>query len=201
MKILGMIGTKKGKWIVLDLDLTKKRKSYLCVCECGTEKSVRADHLKTGASIQCKACADKCLKSDYDTQSPTYHSWCSMRYRCDNPNVVNYPDYGGRGVTYCERWKDFKNFLADMGERPEGMTLDKDSIKPGNKVYCKEFCCWATPTTQQRNKRNCKLVPEQVRDIRKLHSEGWSYSQLTEKFGVSRGALTAIVKRLTWKEV
>lgn len=73
-----------------------------------------------------------------------------MKGRCNNENHHKYPLYGGRGIKVCERWMDFSNFLEDMGERPEGTTLDRiDSEKgyePGN-------CRWATPTEQNRNKR------------------------------------------------
>jgi hypothetical protein len=65
-----------------------------------------------------------------------------MKGRCLNPNNTSYPDYGGRGIEVCERWlHSFENFLADMGERPTGMTLDRKS-NDGN--YTKRNCRWAT---------------------------------------------------------
>lgn len=71
--------------------------------------------------------------------SPTYLSWRSMVYRCTKPNVSNYKYYGGRGITVCDRWRDFANFLADMGERPEGLQLgriDNDgNYEPGNVMW------------------------------------------------------------------
>jgi hypothetical protein len=80
----------------------------------------------------------------------TYKSWRSMINRCTNPNTPGYASYGGRGITVCDRWLIFEPFLADMGVRPEGRTLDRinndGNYEPGN-------CRWATRFEQQRNKR------------------------------------------------
>lgn len=84
-------------------------------------------------------------------RSPTYRTWDGMKQRCLNPKATGYARYGGAGITVCDRWLEFANFLADMGERPEGTTLDRiDSSKgyePGN-------CRWATRAEQNRNRPN-----------------------------------------------
>lgn len=81
--------------------------------------------------------------------SPTYISWRAMLRRCNNPKHSAWPIYGGAGIVVCERWKTFANFLADMGERPAGTTLDRKDItknyEPGN-------CCWRSPTEQAENR-------------------------------------------------
>lgn len=83
-------------------------------------------------------------------KTPTYISWSKAKERCNNKNHEKYSYYGGRGVKFCSEWNDFRIFLKDMGERPDGRTLDR--INPyGN--YCKENCRWATPLEQGRNKR------------------------------------------------
>lgn len=73
-----------------------------------------------------------------------------MRQRCLNPANKNYADYGGRGITLCERWLVFDNFLADMGEQPDGLWLERKNNARG---YSKANCTWATPTQQAANKR------------------------------------------------
>jgi len=84
--------------------------------------------------------------------TPTYNSWSSMISRCYDPTNASYPIYGGRGITVCARWlESFENFLADMGERPEGMTLER---KNGNRNYEAANCKWATLAEQNANRRN-----------------------------------------------
>lgn len=78
-----------------------------------------------------------------------------MLARCRNPNTVAYPEYGGRGITVCERWSDFRNFFADMGEPTPGLTLDRIDNNLG---YSKENCRWATRTQQGRNKRSNRIL-------------------------------------------
>lgn len=84
-------------------------------------------------------------------RSRTYQVWLSMRRRCTDPKARGFKDYGARGITVCERWNDFANFLADMGEAPIGKTLDREKnhvgYEPGN-------CVWSTPAIQNRNKRS-----------------------------------------------
>lgn len=89
--------------------------------------------------------------------SPTYQSWCAMITRCTNPNQAAYKRYGAAGVTICERWRQsFDNFLADMGERPPGRTLDRYPDKNGN--YEPGNCRWATWPEQRRNQARNRAV-------------------------------------------
>jgi len=88
----------------------------------------------------------------------TWGAWKDMKARCSNPNLRNYPDYGGRGIRVCQRWIDsFENFLADMGQRPDGLSLERinneGNYEPGN-------CKWATAKEQANNTRRNKNYRE-----------------------------------------
>ena len=110
--------------------------------------------------------------------TPTYRSWLKMRQRCFDSASLQYPYYGGRGITICARWSDFVSFLADMGERPEGRTLDRIEVngnyEPGN-------CRWATRTEQARNRRDTVILEH---DGLRLTISEWA-----ERLGVKRKTL------------
>lgn len=130
--------------------------AWVCSCSCGKIHLVAGDNLRSG---QCKSCGcrgGKFLHGQSATTtrkgqaSPTYRSWQAMKQRCMNSNHTAYPRYGGAGITVCQRWMTFDNFIADMGERPEGHTLDRKNSKKG---YSKANCRWATSQVQFENKR------------------------------------------------
>lgn len=101
----------------------------------------------------------------FKNQHPLYHVWQSMRDRCMNPKSRAWNDYGGRGIKICERWNDFKTFAADMGDRPEGHSLDRIDNNGG---YSRENCRWADKKTQQRNRRVAVYVTVEGKKYRAL---------------------------------
>lgn len=116
--------------------------------------------------------------------TPTYVAWKGMRNRCTNQNEPQFADYGGRGITICERWGSFESFLADMGERPDGMMLDRED-NDGN--YEPANCRWTTRTEQNRNRRSIKHV-----DFR---GEIVCAAEAARRIGVTKDALYYRIRR------
>lgn len=135
------------------------RSMWRCRCLCGAQKRVSSNHLQSGAVKSC-GCQTNQMRSKASTThgmagTPEYYSWYQMIQRCQNPDHKSYADYGGRGITVCERWQTFELFYKDMGSRPAGKTLDR---KENSGDYCLSNCQWATPLEQGQNKRNNRLV-------------------------------------------
>lgn len=87
--------------------------------------------------------------------SKTYHAWIELRARCQNPKHAHFPDYGGRGITVCDRWQTFENFRADMGDMPKGLQIDRINNDLG---YAPDNCRWASRKQQARNRRGNRLL-------------------------------------------
>ena len=123
-------------------------------------------------------------------ESPTYKSFRMMHTRCSNPNYTHFSYYGGRGISVCERWATFEQFVADMGERPEGTSLDRiDS----DGDYTPENCRWASKLEQGKNRR-----PKLTREI---NGEQLSTASALEKYGapgVNKDCVERRVRRLGW---
>lgn len=102
------------------------------------------------------------------SRTPEYLIWQSMKNRCLNSNSKYYAAYGGRGITVCAGWLKFENFIADMGRRPEGTSLDRID---NNGSYSPENCRWADRTTQNRNRRTVPGLQAEIERLRSIIEE------------------------------
>lgn len=160
-KFIDIIGQKFGRLLVIKLAQrgNRNRIRWLCRCDCSKEKIVYSDHLKNGSTKSC-GCLNKSNAlihghSKNNKQSPIYASWAHMIQRCVNPNNKSYCNYGDRGITVCEEWLKFENFLIDMGKKwKPGLTIERKKNEEG---YHPSNCKWATRIEQANNKRNNRL--------------------------------------------
>ena len=150
---IDMTGKVCGRLTVLEVAGSKRgQQTWRCKCECGNETIAYGYDLRTGhkASCGCLYAERKPRLTHGMTQTPTYNSWASMRSRCNNPRNQDYAGYGGRGITVCERWNSFEAFFADMGEMPEGYSIERVNVN-GN--YEPSNCKWIPMAEQALNRR------------------------------------------------
>lgn len=156
-----IIGKCFGKLVVIRrVDNSRHGKArWLCSCDCGKRTTVVGSDLRNGNTKSC-GCLQKEITQRMGLKNikhgykgtHLYSIWCGMIQRCTYSKNISYPNYGGRGIKVCKRWrKSFINFLEDMGECPEGLQIER---KNNNKGYYKSNCRWATLKEQNRNKRD-----------------------------------------------
>lgn len=146
-----------------------------CRCDCGAMVAVTASNLVDGTTKSCGCLQRENRFKHGKTDTPTYSNWNCMIQRCTNPKNSHYKYYGGDGVTICERWLTFSNFLEDMGERPSfEMTVDRIN---GSKLYSKETCRWASRRTQSTNQRKRRNMTSKYKGV--------SFDKLTGKWRAS----------------
>lgn len=127
---------------------------YRCICDCGNERLVKVGHFNSGKIKSCGCHAGRHGHAG-SKRSRTYISYHNMMARCHKPENKRYKDYGAKGIFVCDRWRDsFHNFLDDMGECPEGETIDRID---NNKGYEPGNCRWATRSKNQRNRSVSKI--------------------------------------------
>lgn len=162
-----LIGKRFGKLVVLGRDIDSDDVGWLCICDCGTEKTINGYSLLSGHTQSCGCLALTKATTHGKSYDPEYRSWGNAKYRCHNPDSECYESYGGRGIHMCQHWREsFDNFYVDMGPRPgKEYSLDRiDNDKNYSCGKCDECvdngwsanCRWATRKEQMNNRRVSK---------------------------------------------
>ena len=160
-RIKDMTGKRIGKIIVIGRDKTRGHGAmWHCRCDCGSIFSTRGNHLRKKNPTESCGCinygGEKHGHTKSYKQSKTYKTWLSMKSRCFNKNTISWHNYGGRGITVCKKWTtSFESFLKDMGEKPEGKSLERINV---NGDYKPSNCKWATNVEQGNNRRNNSII-------------------------------------------
>lgn len=163
---------------------------WLFQCACGKYKEAPLAQVRYGRTLSCGCLLDEQRErfgqsnvSHKMSKTATYKSWSQMIDRCTNDKCRIYPDYGGRGISVCERWRSFDNFYADMGDRPDQTSIDRiennGNYEPGN-------CKWSTRTDQCNNRRSNKYY--------KYKGETATIAEFAVRHGIGKGTLWARVK-------
>jgi hypothetical protein len=159
--LIDLTGKQFGRWTVLTVHPESKPVRWRCRCDCGIERTVYGSNLRSGHSLSCG-----CFRRDQTARRFTKHGhtrngkeprsyscWRSMLQRCLNPNHPAFANYGGRGITVCQRRHDFRNFYADVGDVPAGLSIDRID---NNRGYEPGNVRWATAREQLLNRRPFK---------------------------------------------
>lgn len=202
MKANNLVGGVFNRLTVVSDGGRDRRQNIMwnCVCICGGTALAFAYDLRSGKVKSCGCLNREGRNRTHGMAGPgkkrnrTYSIWAAMLQRCKNPNDPAWQHYGGRGITVCSSWYAFETFFADMGEKPEGLSLDRVDNSLG---YCKENCRWATATEQGRNKRSnrwitvgnktqimadwCREVGTTNAEIINLVKKGMTYAEAIER--------------------
>ncbi len=171
---------------------------WMCRCECGNEKPISGDRLNSGNSKSCgcgvvQSTIRRSTKHNHChafAQSRVYIIWAGMLDRCRNPNSKIYKHYGARGISVCNRWKEFANFLEDMGEPPFGpphYSIDRINNDLG---YSKDNCEWRTKKQQANNTRANKLLT--------AFGKTQTISQWADEYGIRQETLGQRIRVQKW---
>jgi hypothetical protein len=204
-KKINMTGLRIGiLTVVAEAQSADRHTRWLCRCDCGNETIATAGLLRhSKRPLQSCGCRRGVRSHGMGGRkrkpNPAYETWCHIKRRCLDEGSASFADYGGRGITVCERWRgSFVAFLEDMGERPAGMSIDRinndGNYEPGN-------CRWADKHVQAQNRRDTVLSPEIVRAIRAAHASGMRYADVGRALGVNKEKVRKVCLRETWANV
>lgn len=165
-KALELTGQRFNRLLVIRKEEKRQAGTVIwrCLCDCGAEVLAQAYALKSGRVKSCGCWSRDRTRKHGMEGTPTYDVWAHMLDRCRNRRSKMYSRYGARGISVCDRWQSFENFLSDMGQKPDGLSLDRidnnGNYEPGN-------CRWATDRMQNRN-RSVSPVYEWKGEMRSL---------------------------------
>lgn len=191
MKASNLEGLRFGRLVAVDRAENKgtgtaAKAQWLCSCDCGGSCIAQAGALKSGNTQSCG-----CLKREASmrnasllnrkhgkTGSRAHTTWMSMLQRCNDHSHRSFKDYGGRGIKVCERWLEFANFYADMGDPPDGHSIERNRVNEG---YSPENCQWIPSSKQAHNRRDSFLI--------KAFGEELPPAAWARKTGLSKAAI------------
>lgn len=181
-KLLDISGQRFGRLVVRSY---AKNSKWECVCDCGALTTVQSVRLRQGDTSSC-GCYQRDRASEANTthgarRTRAYNTWTNMRKRCANLEGPDAPWYAAKGIAVCNRWQNFNLFLDDMGQPPEGASLDRIDGALG---YSPENCRWATAREQSHNSKVTKLSDHDVRAIR---GDARPYKDIAAQYGISKG--------------
>lgn len=185
--VIDLAGNRYGDLTVLSYVRTStKGASWLCICDCGNETTVRANSLRKGHTKSCGCLQIKKARTHGLSHSAEYRAWDAMKRRCLNKRTRFYSLYGGRGIKVCDRWKqDFQAFFDDMGARPSPRHSIDRIDNDGD--YEPENCRWALQTDQIRNRRNSIRFA--------VMGELLTQSEMADRYGIPFGTLRSRLRR------
>lgn len=181
-----VVGQRVGAFVV---GARAGRMYQVTCCVCGKESLKDSGNIRRDKSCGCARYSNiaETLTRHGGSNTPTWKSWASMIDRCTKPKTKCWPNYGGRGITVCDRWRKFDAFLEDMGWKPDGTSLDRidnnGNYEPGN-------CRWATSIEQANNKRN--------NDVFEYAGERLTIPAWSRRTGIKPGSLRTRLYKLKW---
>jgi len=204
------IGTKFGRLTTIALPEYKQKTTFKStyvkvICDCGIEREAQLNCLRNGNTTSC-GCYNKEASKKANTthglalRHPTWRAWTNMKARCYSVNAPYYKNYGGRGITVCDEWKDdFQSFFdwSIANGWQKGLTIDR---KNNNGNYTPDNCRWTTREKQAQNTRRTKLNEAQVLEIRTSFANGQTgRGELANKYNVSRHQINLILRGKSWE--
>lgn len=192
--MLKIAGQRYGRLVAIEQVALRHGEGWLWAfaCDCGARVVLPGARVRFGNTSSCGCLHREQVAAQARTHGlshrPEHNAWITMRRRCEDPKVIGYMNYGGRGISVCERWQVFANFIADMGLRPGvGYSVDRidndRGYEPGN-------CRWATRREQGYNKRTSRVV--------EINGARVSLAKIAHEHGLPPKILRSRVIRLGW---